>query len=163
MTERSPKPLTASIQRCSFTNMLKINLFVRWIFFAMAGLKCLQLRYQMTWLIWDNFIGSQSNAWKCLALVFGLYRRYRNRRSQCSLSNLLCREYIIWDSREKSSDEICFTDIGVTMFFYFARRHYNVVKIWQLIWCKSGRRRTVRNPMVGADFAGVWHFLIQIM
>lgn len=159
MTERSPKPLTASIQRCSFTNMLKINLFVRWIFFAMAGLKCLQLRYQMTWLIWDNFIGSQSNAWKCLALVFGLYRRYRNRRSQCSLSNLLCREYIIWDSREKSSDEICFTDIGVTMFFYFARRHYNVVKIW----CKSGRRRTVRNPMVGADFAVVWHFLIQIM
>ena len=33
MTERSPKPLTASIQRCSFTNMLKINLFVRKIFF----------------------------------------------------------------------------------------------------------------------------------
>ena len=61
----------------------------------------------------------------------------RNRRSQRNLSNLLCREYIIWDSGEKSSDEICFTDIGVTIFFfYFARTHYNVVNSW----CKNGRR-----------------------
>ena len=130
----------------------------------MAGLKCLQLRYQITWLIWDNFIGSQWNASKCLPLFINLVPRgrdpfarsgwqrnadsgneidsssiedNRNRRSQRNLSNLPCREYIIWESREKSCDEICFTDIGVTIFFfYFARTHYNVVNSW----CKNGRQ-----------------------
>ena len=152
----------------------------------MAGLKCLQLRYQITWLIWDNFIGSQWNASKCLPLFINLVPRgrdpfarsgwqsnadsgneidsssiedNRNERSQRNLSNLLCREYIIWESREKSSDEICFTDIGVTIFFFILQEHI-------ITWSTADARmvvRTVRNPAVGADFAGVWHFLIQIM
>lgn len=125
MTESSPKPLTASIQRCSLTNISKVNLFVRWIFFRNGRTKMSAATLP------NHVVNLRQFHWlpvKCIemssTLLWSLSKITVIEDHNCSLSNLLCREYIIWHSREKSSDEICFPDIGVTIFFYFARRHY---------------------------------------
>lgn len=160
MTERSPKPLTASIQRCSLTNMLKVNLFVRWIFFRndrtkmsaatlpnhvvnlrrfhWLPVKCIEMSSILLWSLSKIIVVEDHNVVWVICCVGSI------------LSEIVGKNPV---TRSVSL-------IPALRFFTLQEDiHYNVVKIW----CKSGRRRTVRNPMVGADFAGVWHFLIQIM
>ena len=158
MTERSPKPLTASIQRCSLTNMLKINLFVRWIFFRNGRTKMSAATLP------NHVVNLRQFHWlpvKCIEMSSTLHLSQIILIEDHSVIWVICSVgSILSEIVGKNPVTRSVSLISASRSFFFILQEHIIT--WSTADARMGVR-TVRNPAVGADFAGVWHFLIQIM